>query len=91
VAAYAALWAAALQSISRGATIQGLRPPKWRKGRAADGKLPSTGDLLQLLRFETWAGVLRSGTFDRFMANPPPGTNAQKPPPDLPAILFSAA
>lgn len=91
VAAYAALWTTALQAISKGEMIQGLRPPKWRKDRREESKLPSTGELIRLLRYETWAGALRPGTFYHFATNSPPSTNAQKPQPDLPATLFSAA
>lgn len=91
VAAYAMLWTVALQALAGGTTFQGLHPPKWRRDRILDGKLPSTGDLLRLLRYETWAGVLRPGTFYHFATNSPPDTNAEKPMPDLPAILFAAA
>lgn len=91
VAAYAMLWTVALQAIAAGADFQGLHPPKWRKERTPEGKLPSTGDLLRLLRYETWAGVLRPGTFHHFVTDAPPDTNAQKPIPDLPAMLFAAA
>lgn len=91
VAAYAMLWTVALQALARDANFQGLHPPKWRRERHLDGKLPSTGDLLRMLRYEIWAGVLRPGTFYHFATAPPPGTNAQKPMPDLPAILFAAA
>ena len=91
VAAYAMLWTAALQALAGGATFQGLRPPKWRRDRSLDGKPPYTGDLLRLLRYETWAGVLRPGTFHHFVSDPLPVKNAQKPMHDLPAILFAAA
>jgi hypothetical protein len=91
VAAYAMLWIVALQALAAGATFHGLQPPKWRRDRSLGGKLPSTGDLLRLLRYETWAGVLRPGAFYHFVTDPPPSTNAQKPMPDLPAILFAAA
>jgi hypothetical protein len=91
VAAYAMLWTAALQALAGGETFQGLRPPKWRRDRSLDGKPPSTGDLLRLLRYETWAGVLRPGTFHHFVSDPLPVKNPQKPMPDLPAILFAAA
>ena len=91
VAAYAMLWTVTLQALAEGSLFQGLQPPKWRKDRAPDGKLPSTGDLLRLLRYETWAGVLRPATFHHFVSNAPPDTNARKPMPDLPAILFDAA
>lgn len=91
VAAYAMLWASALQEISKGAKLQSLQSPKWRKDRANEGRLPSTGDLLRLLRYETWAGALRPGTFYHFVNHAPSNANAQKPTPDLPAILFAAA
>lgn len=91
VAAYAMLWSSALQEISKGAELQSLQPPKWRKDRVNEGKLPSTGDLLRLLRYEIWAGALRPGTFYHFVNDIPSNTNAQKPTPDLPAILFAAA
>jgi len=91
VAAYAMLWTVTLQAIAGGSVFQGLQSPKWRKNRALDGNLPSTGDLLRLLRYETWAGVLRPATFYAFVSNAPPDTTAQKPMPDLPAILFDAA
>ena len=91
VAAYAMLWTSALQEISKGAQLQSLQPPKWRKERDNEGKLPSTGDLLRLLRYEIWAGALRPGTFYHFVNDTPSNTNAQKLTPDLPAILFAAA
>jgi len=93
VAAYATLWIVVLQALARGETFQGLLPPKWRKDRSADGKLPSTGDLLRLLRYESWAGVLRPGTLHHFVTSLPPDMNAQKPKPkpNLPAMLFAAA
>lgn len=91
VAAYAMLWTVTLQAHVKGTDFQGLHPPKWRKDRALAGLLPSTGDLLRLLRYETWAGVLRPGTLYHFVTKVPPCTNAQKPKPDLPATLFAAA
>ena len=91
VAAYAMLWTVALQARAGGADFQGLHPPKWRKNRTLEGILPATGDLLRLLRYETWAGALRPGTLYHFVTKAPPVTNAQKPMPDLPATLFAAA
>ena len=85
------LWTVALQALAQASVFQGLQPPKWRKDRAHDGNLPSTGDLLRLLRYETWAGALRPGTLYHFVTKAPPVTNAQKPMPDLPATLFAAA
>ena len=91
VAAYAVLWIVTLQALAAAAAFQGLHPPKWRKDRALDGSLPSTGDLLRLLRYEIWAAALRPGTFHHFVTDTPPDTNAQIPLPDLPATLFDAA
>ena len=91
VAAYAILWIVTLHALAAGAAFPSLHPPKWRKDRTLDGSLPATGDLLRLLRFETWAGALRPGTFYHFATNAPPDTNAQKPHPDLPATIFDAA
>lgn len=72
VAAYALLWTVALQVLAAGTTFRGLRPPKWRRDRSSEGKLPSTGDLLRLLRYEIWAGVLRPGTFYHFVTDSVP-------------------
>lgn len=91
VAAYAILWIVALQKLAAGTVIQGLEPPKWRKHRAEGANLPSTGDLLRLLRYETWAGALRPGTFYHFVTQAPPDPNAQKPTPSLADTLFAAA
>ena len=91
VAAYAMLWTVALQARAGGEHVQGLSPPKWRKDRVLAGILPSTGDLLRVLRYETWAGALRPGALYHFVTKAPPVTNAQKPKPDLPATLFAAA
>jgi hypothetical protein len=91
VAAYALLWIVALHTLAAGAVFQGLQPPKWRKDRLGNPSLPSTGDLLRLLRYETWTGALRPETFYHFAAKAPPDTNARKPSPSLPDILFDAA
>jgi len=59
VAAYAMLWIAALQTLSEGEALSCLQPPKWRNRLQGTRQLPSTGDLLRLLRVEPWAGALR--------------------------------
>lgn len=89
VAAYALLWVAALGLLAGGGDIRTLDPPKWRGDRRAAGQLPSTGELLRLLRYELWAGALRPGTFFHFATKSPPVANGQKPKPDLAATLFS--
>ena len=89
VAAYSHLWIAALQQISDGQAITTLRPPKWRGSK--DATLPSTGDLLRLLRYEYWASVQRTGNFYHFATGTNPDTNAEKYTPDLPATLLSVA
>lgn len=91
VAAYALLWSVALQALAGGARFQGLASPKWREDRADEGKLPATGDLLRLLRYETWAGSLRPATFYPFVTKAPPDTNAPKPLTNLPSALFNVA
>jgi hypothetical protein len=91
VAAYALLWVAALNARADGSTLSYLRPPKWRKDRRDSDQPPSTGDLLRLLRYETWAGSLRPGTFYRFATGSPRIKSGDKPTPNLPATLFAAA
>ena len=102
VAAYAMLWVAALRMHERHGKDQnpkemtGLQPPRWRARReAADQPLPSTGDLLRLLRYETWAGALRPGSLYHFVTASTPSKTCQKPPLkpplSLPGMLFAAA
>lgn len=94
VAAYAMLWIAALQLHEQNEPVAVLRPPRWRAGKDP-GELPSTGDLLRLLRYETWAGALRPGSLYHFVTSSPPSKKRQKPPPtpmtSLPGMLFAAA
>ena len=102
VAAYAMLWVAALRMHERHGKDQnpkvmtGLQPPRWRARREAGGQpLPSTGDLLRLLRYETWAGALRPGSLYHFVTAATPSKTCQKPPLkpplSLPGMLFAAA
>jgi SRSO17 transposase len=92
VAAYALLWAATLQLHQSGQSLEVLRPPKWRRRSPTDeASVPSTGELLRLLRYEYWAAALRPGTFYHFVTSQPTITKPQKQPPDLPACLFAAA
>ena len=95
VAAYALLWVSALRlhtpanPANPGASC--LQPPKWRPLARAAPALPSTGDLLRTLRFETWAGALRPGTFYDFVTPTPPTAKPQKLDPSLPGALFATA
>lgn len=107
VAAYALLWTAALQLHQNKETLPLLEPPRWRAKRARDKEagpaaehqqqapLPSTDDLLRLLRYETWAGALRPGTLYPFMTCVRAETSGQKPPPplrpSLPGMHFAVA
>ena len=102
VAAYAMLWTAALQLHQRLGTDQKpmavLQPPRWRTRRRPDNNasaLPSTGDLLRRLRYETWAGALRPGSLYHFVAQAQPRKTCHKPLPtpttSLPGVLFAAA
>lgn len=90
-AACALLWVAALSARAENQPLAFLRPPKWRKDHRETGRLPSTGDLLRLLRAGIWTRALNPGTFDHFASAPPPDGSAQKPAPDLSATLFAAA
>lgn len=102
VAAYAMLWTAALRLHQSQETLQLLKPPRWRSKRAAEPQgqsqqppLPSTGDLLRLLRYQTWAGAIRPSTLSPFVTENRSMTTAQKPPPStgpsLPGMLFAVA
>jgi hypothetical protein len=103
VAAYAMLWVAALRMHQGGRgkgkeqeAVRGLQPPRWRARREPQSNaLPSTGDLLRLLRYETWAGALRPGSLYHFATSAKPDKTRQKPPlkppMSLPAMLFAAA
>lgn len=108
VAAYAMLWTAALQlherhgkdkdKDKRQEPLTALKPPRWRVRRNPDPSAnapPSTGDLLRLLRYETWAGALRPGSLYHFVTSGRTNKTRQKPPPrpamSLPGMLFDAA
>jgi len=91
VAAYAMLWIAALKAYSGGLELPCWQPPKWRKQPESKRQLPSTGELLRLLRMELWAGAIRPDSFYHFMTHCPPDMNSEKLEPSLPGILFDAA
>jgi len=96
VAAYAMLWTAALQLHQGAETLHLLQRPRWRaKPNEQQQPLPSTGDLLRLLRYQTWAGALRPSTLCHFTTKPTNKTSAQKPllpaSPSLPGMLFAVA
>lgn len=90
VAAYSHLWLAALTLHEEGQPVNPLRPPKWRPPKAP-GSVPTTGELLPLLRYEYWAGALRPGHYYHFVTGTRPDTSEEKCPPDLPAALLAAA
>ena len=96
VAAYALLWTVALEGtvtllLLGDGDLPSLEPPKWRGSPDQAGGVPSTGELLRLLRYETWAGFLRPSAVHRFATRAAPVANAAKPLPDIPATLFAAA
>lgn len=101
VAAYAMLWVAALRmhegsDKGKDPAVTALQPPRWRARRETEGDaLPSTGDLLRRLRYETWAGALRPGSLYHFVTSGRPDKTGEKPPPkpplSLPGMLFAAA
>ena len=57
----------------------------------SDRQLPSTGELLRLLRIELWAGAIRPDSFYDFVTHSPPDMNAEKLNPSLTSMLFDAA
>lgn len=92
VAAYALLWTSALQLHQRQEAICSLRPPKWRRqARREPDRLPSTGELLRTLRFETWSGALRPMSFCDFVRARAANSKAQRREPSLPGALFATA
>jgi hypothetical protein len=91
VAAYALLWTAALKAWCQGTQLPCWKPPKWRSQPGPERKLPSTGDLLRILRIELLAGAIRPDSFYHFATHCPPDMNAEKLTPSLPSILFDAA
>lgn len=91
VAAYSMLWIAALKAYRGGLELPCWQPPKWRQQPESRRNLPSTGELLRLLRIERWAGAIRPSSFYHFATHSPPDMNAEKPEPSLPSILFDAA
>ncbi len=91
VAAYSMLWTAALKAYCGGVELPCWKPPKWREQPECDRKLPSTGELLRLLRIELWAGAIRPGSFYDFVTHSPPDMNAEKLNPSLASMLFDAA
>ena len=91
VASYALLWVAALRMHQRESLPPGMIPPKWRR-KSQEGKiLPSTGDLLRTLRYESWRRVIRPAAFHHFTASSNPDTKSKKPSVDLPSALFAVA
>jgi hypothetical protein len=95
VAAYSLLWVSALSARQAGEQHASLRPPRWRVRKSTDAeeenRVPSTGELLRLLRYESWAGAIRPGTLSHFVNQGPGDKKWQKPTPSLPAMMFCAA
>ncbi len=91
VASYALLWIAALRCLDKGKGLPLLQPPKWRNRKAETSTLPSTGDLLRLLRFEMWGPALKPSSFDHFANETTPSTKSQKLPASPAGALFYAA
>lgn len=91
VASYALLWTAALQMHGDNDELHTLTRPRWRRPAQSHGDLPSTGELLRQLRYETWAGALRPSSFYHFVHPERANTSADKFAPSLPGMLFAAA
>lgn len=92
VAASSHLLLAALQAEQEGEAVSALKPPKWRERREpAERTLPSTGELLRLLRSEYWSEALRPSHFYHFATKQPRDAKSEKFIPDLPAVAFALA
>lgn len=94
VAAYSHLWLSALRAgdSCAGAATHPLTPPKWRqKPKTTQPALPSTGELLRLLRSEYWREALRPSHYYHFATRQPRDTNSEKFTPDLPAVALALA
>jgi hypothetical protein len=93
VAAYSHLWLAALQAEDETAgAISPLTPPKWRKKpETTEPRLPSTGELLRLLRSEYWSEALRPSHYYHFATKQPRDTKSEKFTPDLSAVALALA
>lgn len=95
VAAYSLLWVSALSAWQSGQPPASLRPPRWRVKKSQnieqENRLPSTGELIRLLRYESWAGAIRPATLSNFVNQGPSDTKWQKPSSSLPATMFCVA
>ena len=91
VAAYALLWVAALRALQAGSTVATVPPPRWRRHSTDRPALPTTGELLRRLRFETWARALRPDSFYHFITATRPVPKSHKPAPSPAGALFAAA
>jgi hypothetical protein len=93
VAAYSHLWLAALQAEDETAgAINPLTPPKWRKKpETAERTLPSTGELIRLLRSEYWSAALRPSHYYHFATQQPRDAKSEKFTPDLSAVALALA
>ena len=90
VAAYSMLWLASYQSDPKRHQQGIFEPAKWRTDkRSMQG--PTTSDLLQQLRYETWAGSLRPSSFSHFVDPKSSTPNSEKRSPHLASSLFQAA
>lgn len=95
VAAYSLLWTSTLTQIGKHRLPPSLALPKWRRPKAIEGEneviLPSTGELLRILRHELWSGSIRAGNYSDFVSSQSENTKCQKPEMNLAAQLFSVA
>lgn len=91
VASYALLWVAALKMHRQGSLPPGITPPKWRC-KSREGKtLPSTGELLRTLRYESWSKIIREPTLCDFTTDQNQETKCNKPSEALESALSVAA
>ena len=90
VAAYSMLWLASYQSDPKRHQQGIFEPAKWRTDKPTM-QGPTTSDLLQQLRYETWAGSLRPSSFSHFVDPKSSTQKSEKLSPNLASSLFQAA
>ena len=89
VATYGMLLLAATRAFGLHGLPGAIPPPKWRRQQTK--ARPSTGDLLNQLRYELWGQALASPGFSGFADLSPAAAKPEKPEPDLASAILYAA
>jgi hypothetical protein len=87
VGAYGLLRLAALRAMESGGQLDHLPAPAWRHPPASPPSLPSTGELLRILRHEVLGQGIDASIYDRFGATKPLATKWGKMPFGPPCLI----